>query len=526
MRMETVLRAQAVRYPEKMALVCGDERITYRDLDQRIVRVASGLKEKGLGAGDRVVLFLNNGVEIVELFYAAFALGAIVVPVTTRLTTHELLHICSDSQPSVIAFEGSGDSIKEVLEANPGAVRIVLGKETENSTSHDSLRKSAVVPLPQLSVNSDDALIMYTSGTTGKPKGAIITHANIIMQHNFINAVEWGISRDDCYLVTTPLAHRTGFARLSNSMTLGGTLVVMKKFDAREAVETIAREKVTVLGMVPTVCRMILPQIEADPTKCHSLRRVVVTGEAFPVELKRQFLALLPDVRLVSFFAMTEVGGVTSLSHEEQFDHAASIGRPTPGVEVRIVDDAGYDVKTGEAGELLVRVGEPGRYSVMRGYYNRPNEPAQAIVDGWMRTGDVAKADDNGYLYIVDRKKDMVLSGGLNVYTKEVEQALIANPEVADAAVIGVPDAVYGEAVVAFIEPKAGQSPTPKSIVDRVRGLIAGYKKPKHVFIVDELPRNSLGKVLKRQLRDKASDLLNAEYSSDVRNDDPADVTR
>src|SRR6185437_13168588 len=172
MRMETVLRAQAVRYPEKMALVCGDERITYRDLDQRIARVASGLKEKGLGAGDRVVLFLNNGVEIVELFYAAFALGAIVVPVTTRLTTHELLHICSDSQPSVIAFEGPGDSIKEVLEANPSALRIVVGKETDGSISHDSLRKSGVVSLPPLSVSSDDALIMYTSGTTGKPKGA------------------------------------------------------------------------------------------------------------------------------------------------------------------------------------------------------------------------------------------------------------------------------------------------------------------------------------------------------------------
>lgn len=526
MRMETILRAQAVRYPDKIALVCEDERIAYRDLQQRILRVASGLNEQGLGAGDRIVLFLNNGVEVVELFYAAFSLGAIVVPVTTRLTPRELEHICSDSKPSAIAFEGSGDFIKEVLEANPDALRIVVGRATENAITHDSLRKSSVVPLPALSLNSDDAVIMYTSGTTGKPKGAIITHANIITQHYFINAVEWGISRDDCYLVTTPLAHRTGFARLSNSIALGGTLVVMKKFDPRTAVETIAREKITVLGMVPTVCRMLLPQIEAAPYECKSLRRVVVTGEAFPVELKRRFLSLLPDVRLVSFFAMTEVGGVTSLSHEEQFDHAASIGRPTPGVEVRIVDDAGNDAKTGEAGELLVRVGEPGRYSVMRGYYNRPNETAQAIVDGWMRTGDVAKADDDGYLYIVDRKKDMVLSGGFNIYTKEVEQALIANPEVADAAVIGVPDAVYGEAVVAFIEPKSGQSPTPESVVDWVRHLIAGYKKPKYVFIVDELPRNSLGKVLKRELREKANRLVDVELSLGSKKAEPTGVTR
>jgi len=213
-------------------------------------------------------------------------------------------------------------------------------------------------------------------------------------------------------------------------------------------------------------------------------------------------------VRLVSFFAMTEVGGVTSLSHEEQFDHAASIGRPTPGVEVRIVDDAGVEVKTGEPGELLVRVGQPGRYSVMRGYYNRPEETAKTIKDGWIHTGDVAKADDDGYLYIVDRKKDMVLSGGFNIYTKEVEQALLQNPDVADAAVVGVLDPVFGEAVAAFIERQQGSIPTPASIVAHVRNLVAGYKKPKYVFIVDALPRNSLGKVLKRELRDQATNLV------------------
>jgi long-chain acyl-CoA synthetase len=524
MRMETILRAQAVRYPDKIALICGDERITYRDLERRIAHVVSGLREQGLTAGDRIVLFLNNGVEIVELFYAAFSLGLIVVPVTTRLTSRELEHICSDSRPSAIAFEGPDDSVREVLDANPDAVRIAVGKGAQNAIPYDSLRKAKIAPLPVLSVLSDDALIMYTSGTTGKPKGAIITHANIITQHYFINAVEWGISHNDCYLVTTPLAHRTGFARLSNSMTLGGTLVVMKKFDPRQTVETIARERITVLGMVPTVGRMLLPQIEADPAQCKSLRRIVVTGEAFPVELKRRFLVLLPDVRLVSFFAMTEVGGVTSLSHEEQFDHAASIGRPTPGVDVRIVDDAGRDVKTGEAGELLVRVGEPGRYSVMRGYYNRPKETAEAIIAGWIRTGDVAKADDDGYLYIVDRKKDMVLSGGFNIYTKEVEQALIANPDVADAAVIGVPDAIYGEAVAAFVEPTTGRTPTPEAVVDQVRNLIAGYKKPKYVFIVDELPRNSLGKVLKGELREKASSFLDTELSFDKRKIDPADA--
>jgi acyl-CoA synthetase (AMP-forming)/AMP-acid ligase II len=177
-------------------------------------------------------------------------------------------------------------------------------------------------------------------------------------------------------------------------------------------------------------------------------------------------------------------------------------------VEVRIVDDAGVEVKTGEPGELLVRVGQPGRYSVMRGYYNRPDETDKTIKDGWIHTGDVAKADQDGYLYIVDRKKDMVLSGGFNIYTKEVEQALLQNPDVADAAVVGVPDAVFGEAVAAFIEREQASAPTPASVVEHVRHLVAGYKKPKYVFIVDALPRNSLGKVLKRELRDQAADLV------------------
>jgi long-chain acyl-CoA synthetase len=512
MRLETILRAQAVRHASKIALVCGSERLTYDELDRRIRSVANGLRENGIGARDRIVVFLSNGVEVVELFFAAFSLGAIVVPVTTRLTPNELLHICSDSSPVAIAFEGDGAAINEVLQANPDAVLITTGTNCEGTVEYAELRRAEPVPLPPLPIGYDDAIIMYTSGTTGKPKGAIITHSNVVVQHCFVNAIEWKISSDDVYLVTTPLAHRTGFARLANSLTLGGTLVVMKKFDSRETVDAIAREKVSVVGMVPTVCRMLLPEIKNDPSRCASLRRIVVTGEAFPVELKRQFLALLPHVRLVSFFAMTEVGGVTSLSHEEQFDHAASIGRPTPGVEVRIVDDAGVEVKTGEPGELLVRVGEPGRYSVMRGYYNRPEDTAKAIKDGWIQTGDVAKADEDGYLYIVDRKKDMVLSGGFNIYTKEVEQALLQNPDVSDAAVVGVPDAIFGEAVAAFIERCEGTSPTPASIVDHVRNLVAGYKKPKYVFVVDALPRNSLGKVLKRDLRDQAVELVgNAE---------------
>jgi acyl-CoA synthetase (AMP-forming)/AMP-acid ligase II len=265
MRLETILRAQAQRHPDKIALICEHERLSYAELTARIARVASGLKATGLTAGDRIVVYLSNGIAAVELYYAAFSLGVIVVPVTTRLTAHELAHICADSRPSALAFEGDGNAIRSVLDANPQIARIALDAGVAGATPYASLLASAASPPPPPTIGNDDALIMYTSGTTGKPKGAIITHANIVTQHRFTNAVEWGISEQDCYLVTTPLTHRTGFARLANALTLGGTLVVMKKFDARATVETIARERITVAGMVPTVCRMLLPEIKTDP---------------------------------------------------------------------------------------------------------------------------------------------------------------------------------------------------------------------------------------------------------------------
>jgi long-chain acyl-CoA synthetase len=315
-------------------------------------------------------------------------------------------------------------------------------------------------------------------------------------------------------MVTTPLAHRTGLARMTNALLLGATLVIMDRFDPEAAIELIEREGVTAVGMVPTVARMLMPHLEKEPERCACLRHVIVTGEAFPVDLKRRLIELLPNVRLHSFFAMTEVGSVSSLEHEEQFTHPTSVGRPTPGVEVKLVDDAGKEVSVGEAGEMLVRSGIPGRFTTMRGYYNRPEETAKAIVNGWVHTGDMARFDTDGYLYIVDRKKDMVLSGGFNIYTKEVEQALLEHAAIVDAAVVGVPDEIFGEAVAAFIEMRAGQKLTKAEVAEHTKSRIASYKKPKYVYFVDALPRNALGKILKNELREIAVTKVKTEEAA------------
>ena len=340
MRLENIVAAHAQSKPGKTAIVCGDRAISYRDLHTSIGQMASALARCGVVQGDVVVFYLPSSIEFVQMLYAVYTLGAVAVPVTTRLSESELAYICEDSEPKVLVFDtAAAGKIRGLLDRLSNKLLISVGGEVPGADNFSGLLNTPPEALSEISVASDDCMIMYTSGTTGKPKGAIVTHANIIIQHCYLNVVDWGVSGDDRYLVVTPLTHRTGFARLSNSLTLGGTLVVLGKFAAGAVIDAIETEKITVLGMVPTVCRMLLPHIEDNPARCVSLRRVAVTGEAFPVGLKKRLIAALPELKLFSFFAQTEAGGVTSLSHEEQFTHPESVGRPSPGVEVKIVDD-------------------------------------------------------------------------------------------------------------------------------------------------------------------------------------------
>jgi long-chain acyl-CoA synthetase len=254
---------------------------------------------------------------------------------------------------------------------------------------------------------------------------------------------------------------------------------------------------------VPTVGRMMLPEVEARPQDFASVNVMLVTGEAFPLDVKERLHAALPNVRFYSFYAMTEAGAITHLDASEQFTHATSVGRPWPGIDVKLADAAGGSVPVGEVGEIWVRSGVPGYFSTMREYFRRPDATAETLRDGWIATGDVGRFDTDGYLYLMDRKKDMVLSGGYNIYSKEVELALQSHPSVADVAVIGVPDATFGEAVAAYVELQPGAEPDVNALIAHCRELIASYKKPKHVIFVQSLPRTSTGKVLKGELRER-----------------------
>jgi acyl-CoA synthetase (AMP-forming)/AMP-acid ligase II len=498
MKTQVLLRASAERVPDREALVCAGDRVTYAEFDRRSNQLAAALIARGLKTGDRVMLLVGNGVAWPLLCLAVMKAGALVVPVSTRLTHHEVAFYVADALPHSVLFSDELRDAAELAVAGTNTLTIAWSEIDEAS------RDASAEPLP-VPGESDDCMIGYTSGTSGTPKGAITTHANLILV-GMLNNADYGLTEHDRILVTTPFAHRTAYARLYNALTLGATLVIMPHFDAAETLATIVRERITVTGLVPTVARMLLDAIEGDATPYANLRMMVSVGEAFPIELKKRLFATLPNIKLSSALAMTEAFGAAVLKSEFQISHAGAAGRPVPGVEVKLIDDAGNEVPTGGIGEIIVRCGAPGAWLTMRGYWNRPKETAETLRDGWLHTGDMGEFDTDGFLYVVDRKKDMILSGGLNIYSKEVEKAIIAHPAVADVAVVGTKDPQFGEAVVAFIELKKGAQATQDEIVEHCKTLIASYKKPKYVFF-DGFPKNAQGKALKTELREKAKDL-------------------
>jgi len=518
MKLGTMLADCALRYPDREAMVCGARRVTFAELDRRATRLANSLLAEGQVLGDRIALYLPNGVELIEAMTAVARSGGIIVPISTRLTTDEVRYIFEDCEPSFVFF--APEFREAAYEAASGLNRTKLVAITEPGSGElgfermiESGSASATPPLP---VDNDDLVIGYTSGTTGNPKGAINTHRNIICVHGFMNSIEWGLTSTDRTLVTTPMAHRTGLGRVANMLCLGSALVILPRFDPSSAVDLIEQERCTVLGVVPTIARLLLPEIERRPEACRSVRKMLATGEVFPVDIKKRLLAALPDLEIHSFYAQTESGFIANLRPEDQFSHGESCGRAVPGVELRIVDADLADLTDGEAGEVLVRCGGPGEIMTMREYYKLPEATTATIVQGgWIRTGDVCRRDPDGFLYFVDRAKDMIVSGGLNIYSKEVELALVSHPAVADAAVIGVPDPEFGESVMAFIERESGATATSVELIDYCRERIASYKKPKHVQFVEALPRTATGKVRKQELRQMAAADLHSARGGD-----------
>lgn len=505
------------RYPDRVAVICGDRRLTFGELAERAKRLANALLAEGLTKGQRVALYLPNSAELVEAMAGVMLAGGLMVPISTRLATPEVAFIFEDCEPDFIFFVPQFRDAAREAAAKLANTRLVAMEAAENGELdfETLIAMGSTEPLPPIPPDDDDCVIGYTSGTTGRPKGAVSTHRNMIIMHGLMNPIEFRLTGADRVLVTTPMAHRTGLGRVANMFCLGSSIVIMPSFDPIEAVDLIEREGVTVIGCVPTIARLIAPEIERRPEACASLRSLMATGEVFPVPLKKQLLAALPDLQIFSFFAQTECGFVACLRPEEQNSHPESVGRAVPGVEIRIVDENLNDLPDGEAGEAIVRGGMPGEIVTLREYYNRPEANKETILkDGWVRSGDIFRRDSDGYLYFVDRAKDMIVSGGLNIYSKEVELALTAHPVVAAAAVIGVPDQEFGEAVMAFVQTEDGETVSVDELISHCRERIASYKKPRYVRFIDALPQTGTGKIRKQELRRSVEHEFKAEKTA------------
>jgi long-chain acyl-CoA synthetase len=473
-------------YPEKTAFSSGGRRQTFKELHARVGRIASALAERGFNRGERLALLLPNEPEFVELIYACAWLGLIAVPLNTRLTATEIDHVLADASPRGLIRHSS----MPVPSMRPLWER-VLDKEP--------LDVEAGSP-PEPIYDPDAVLaLIYTSGTTGRPKGVVLTHANMLADVDHGNYwVPYG--EGDVYLHAAPIFHIADFPLMFASPAFGACQVTIPKFSPRSFCETVERERVTRTVLVPTMINMLTQFPELGKYDLTSLKELAYGGSPMAPELVHQTRDALPGIELIQCYGLSETGFLTALLDDEHTeDRLKSCGRPCPGIDVRVVDESGKEVGTGQSGELVVRGA-----NVMRGYWNNPEETARAFRGGLFRTGDIGRQDADGYFYILDRLKDMIVTGGENVYSGEVEAVIYAHPSVREAAVFGIPDPQWGELVAACVVLKPGTSLGADELITHCRRSLANYKIPRRVgFSEDELPKSGSGKILKKVLRER-----------------------
>ncbi len=495
----------ARKYPERTAYICRGESRTFGDVDGRVTMLANALRVRGLQHGDRLAVLMTNSIEMIEAMFAGWRLGAIVVPVNFRLVAEEVAFILGDCGASVIVVdEGLASLVGAVRGTLPdGAAVIVVGDPAGAGPGaerfDDLLAGGGDMPVTIVVGEQDPALIMYTSGTTGRPKGAVLTHFNLLMS-TLNSMVAQGIAGDDdVWYGNLPLFHIGGLTGILPYVMSGGCAVIVPSgsFDSAQAVEEIARYGVTACVFVGMQWDDICDQVMASGAQL-SLRRSSWGAANTPVEVLTKMARVLPGVPIFSFFGQTEMSPVTCVLHARDSERKrGSVGRPIMNVEARVVDEDGNDVAVGEVGEIVYR-----GPTVMQGYWRMPEANELAFAGGWFHSGDLCRMDEEGYVYVVDRKTDMIISGGENIYCPEVEAVLRAHPGVLDAALIGVPDPKWGEtprAVIVAVDP--ANPPEEAALIAWCRERLASYKKPTSVVVVDQFPLNSAGKVLKPILR-------------------------
>ncbi len=490
--LSSLLTNSADEHPDRPAIRLDDLVLTYAQLRDAAGRAAALLRSLGVEPGDRVGLMLPNIPAYPVAFYGALAAGAIVVPMNPLLKSREVAYYLGDSGAKVVvAWQGAAaEAAKGAADVGAQAVQV---DDADLSSRLDGL--SPVSSWADADGN-DDAVILYTSGTTGKPKGAELTHDNLTSNASLTARTLLKNSTGDVMMGCLPLFHVFGLTcGLNGTLSVGGTLTLLPRFDPGKALQIIERDRVTIFEGVPTMYSAMLHH-QADPRPdTSSLRLCVSGGAAMPVEVLRNFEREF-DCMILEGYGLSETSPVASFNHPDKVRKPGSVGTPVEGVEMRLVDGDGNDVPPGEVGEIAIR-----GYNVMKGYWGKPEATAEAIPDGWFRTGDMGRVDSDGYYYIVDRKKEMIIRGGFNVYPREIEEVLHEHPAVAEAAVVGIPHPELGEEIGAAVALKPGASATEDELRAFVKERVAAYKYPRHVWLVDELPKGPTGKILRREVR-------------------------
>ncbi|MEZ5184492.1 MAG: long-chain fatty acid--CoA ligase [Candidatus Nanopelagicales bacterium] len=488
------LVATATAHPDQVAIKMDDFELTYAALNGASALAAGWLRDLGVGPGDRVGIMLPNIPQFPIIYYGALRAGAIVVPMNPLLKEREVEYYLSDSGAKVLfAWEGFANEAKPGAEAAGAAFEVVDSTFTERLGSHS--------PAPEVVDRGPDdtAVLLYTSGTTGRPKGAELTHSNLA-SNVAVSISLFDSGPDDVIFGGLPLFHSFGqTCGLNTAVASGATLTMIPRFDPTKALEVLQRDKVTVMQGVPTMYVALVQHPENANYDTSALRASVSGGASLPVEVLKGFEAAF-GVALLEGYGLSETSPVASFNHPDKQQKAGSIGTPIRDVEMRLIDSDWNDVPEGEIGEIAIK-----GPNVMKGYWNRPDATAEAIKDDWFRTGDLARRDEDGYYFIVDRAKDMIIRGGYNVYPREVEEVLYEHPAVAEAAVVGIPDETHGEEIGAAITLKPGATATAEEIGEYVRERIAAYKYPRVVWFIEEgLPKGPTGKILKREIHPPA----------------------
>lgn len=488
--------------PDKIALTFDDRHISFAELDDRSDRLANGLLAAGFAKGDKVAVVMYNRPEWVELFFALAKIGGVIVPINYLLAASEMEYIFDDSEARWIAVEDTlADAVKPALERNPTRTVIEIGEHSGLGIAYESLVRTpagSTAAFPE--VRADDLfLLQYTSGTTGFPKGAMHTHSTVLW-NSYHQIVDFDVAADDVYYVVPALCWAAGFHDLALATLWRGGQVVLGRstgFDPGAFLAQVERHRVTKVLLVPTVLKRVLNHPDFDGHDTSSLRMVLSGGEPVPPSSLEGLKARLPHCDVLQVYGMSEFPTLMLfITGKDAQERTESTGKACSAATVRIVDESGQDVPAGTIGEIICR--SP---ACMVGYYNKPDATAATLADGWLRTGDLAKHDEDGFVFMAGRAKDMIITGGLNVYPAEIERVLAAHPDIIEAAVVGKPDDTWGEVGVAQVVVRDGVQLDHHTVETYLRERLAGFKVPRmYHFTTEPLPRTTSGKVQKHRI--------------------------